>query len=1143
MQLKSAGQRGYKMFSRGSKPERGAWSARLHLAKARKLKYSNEQLQRRSNHEGVNKIRLFRRGRLFNRHGVASVSVLKLRASGNRFSSTYSMAAFLKAAFGECQQRLKSLRGKRLRGVTAAAIAMQASPATVTTMRFVVAGAFMARQAHMLARIYTMCLAKPPLFAGTRTCFDETSQVVVAGSRQTGQGQGEKAAHQIMVVKKTLCLVWADQNGQLAVFQVCPPLLLVSPSADHIWWALRNHPCLHSIRSFEELILATAQHPLLLSECDNATANVRLHHHHMRMVEDSGKKTLVENIFCHSHQTALVETAAASTHWPKLKTAVRKYIVDNAEIVVVQDKVAAPMYNQELCSMLAHSRLSGETEDSSDPGMADFLSMWNGPLHVQAGGQCKLQHYCSGCCSSAIQAKDKLASYASRTQAEDRAVMTSWISGELGYRLKVLALVDEPIRFLTFAFLRSTSTATVKAAPLLMDMVLASCSPLLASQQYLSSLLFGVDNARLCLLYEADGYSELEAFEEAEPMKVRTLRRMVLLVTSWIQVRHCDKLEAPPFNLVAVADGRADEATTASVLRKWDDTPACCLRPGMARTLKERGVCGEDFRSSEKHGGSKLQQTVQQSYERAFADVFFYASGYQGLAQPLPVVCICFAMTISGSKLESWNIVKTEYAALAPANKAFWDAQAARAKSTARMVRQTEKAVAKEKAAAKAQQRQLGHDAISGSVSATETRLKLPTAPGVPFIFNASICEADARRLTTQTSSVSRFFGHLTEKYEQATASEEEASMWPLTESNILSSLLSLKCRGKTLKDAVQQINKTSNAVAGPRSVDDRIPGKVKYFATCPGVCLNSCESGALILYRKVVSTLNELCNGFSSAAEAVRSDMLLRITSKSGARYSQDRYFLLASMAFQGGKQPRVQCYAQMDKVQMQPLHLCLMKQAPVQQSVPWHEPMDRGSRGNHGKIETCTAEQLVAKVIFIEEDWFAPVPAAEVVVRPLRFQDVSRSVVHVTGALPQQHRLTDSPDEGEEGEGEMEDRADADSAPAAVRPNPAPPDPQPRARKGKKEPKEGLFDPSEFREELLSELLSALDVPIDPDKPLQDYDGLLDPTQLEGLARLDSYCRREENQAIEKNDKSVSWQLFQLLTLVIFFAFYLSY
>ncbi|CAE7947518.1 unnamed protein product [Symbiodinium sp. KB8] len=394
-------------------------------------------------------------------------------------------------------------------------------------------------------------------------------------------------------------------------------------------------------------------------------------------------------------------------------------------------------------------------------------------------------------------------------------------------------------------------------------------------------------------------------------------------------------------------------------------------------------------------------------------------------------------------------------------------------------------------------------------------KLSLPAPAGVPFVFNASICEADARRLTSHASSVSRFFEHLQERYAQAVSSESAMSMWPLTESNVLSALLSLKCRGRTLKDAVQQIDKTSNAVAGPRSADDRIPGKVNYFLRCPGVCLNSSNATALILYKKVVSKLHELCSGFSSAAEAIRSDMLLRISSKCGRRYSQDRYFLLAAMAFQGGKQARVQSYVHMEKVQLQPLHLRLATNASVRQDVRWHEPMDRGSKGNHGKIETCTTEQLAAKVIYIEEDWYAPVLAEEVLVRPLRFEDVSRSVVRVTGALPEQYRLTASTDDGE-------DEAQGDAAPQ--QPVPSDNGPVRQSEKSKKGPSEGLFDPGQFREELMSEMLSALDVPIDPSKPLDEYDGLLDATQLQGLALLDSYCRKSDAEEVEKNDNSVS-------------------
>ena len=146
------------------------------------------------------------------------MSTLKLRATGNRHHSAYSMSMFLRAAFGDDHVVLKTLAGKRLRSRTAAAVALQASPTTISTMRCVVAGSVMARQAHLLSQLYKLCIYQPPLFAGTRTCFDETSQVVVAGS--SNRGKAEKGAHQIMVVKKTLCLVWADQHGQLSTFQV-----------------------------------------------------------------------------------------------------------------------------------------------------------------------------------------------------------------------------------------------------------------------------------------------------------------------------------------------------------------------------------------------------------------------------------------------------------------------------------------------------------------------------------------------------------------------------------------------------------------------------------------------------------------------------------------------------------------------------------------------------------------------------------------------------------------------------------------------------------------------------------------------------------------------------------------------------------
>ena len=215
----------------------------------------------------------------------------------------------------------------------------------------------------------------------------------------------------------------AQPDSNTRIMQVCPPLLLVSPAAHHIWWALTNHPSLHSIRTFESLILQTASEKVHLQESDNASANDRLHHWHMRQKEESGM--LMECIFCHSHQNALVETAAvtltdsklvsdffslthfvqAGTHFTKLKQAVRQYVLKKADIRVVDEPVPPSQYAREICCMVRHARytvppstsraMDADADDMAvqqDQGLksfakaeAKFLRMWNGPLHESGG--------------------------------------------------------------------------------------------------------------------------------------------------------------------------------------------------------------------------------------------------------------------------------------------------------------------------------------------------------------------------------------------------------------------------------------------------------------------------------------------------------------------------------------------------------------------------------------------------------------------------------------------------------------------------------------------------------------------------------------------------------------------------------------
>ncbi len=120
------------------------------------------------------------------------------------------------------------------------------------------------------------------------------------------------------------------------------------------FYALEHHPMLQTIRSFERLILATAQERVVLQETDSASPNERLYHHRLNLCKGD---VLREIMVCHNHQCNLAETALAgcaysqlisvffsfthfaqaSSHFTKLKQAVEEHVRENTTVIVTAD--------------------------------------------------------------------------------------------------------------------------------------------------------------------------------------------------------------------------------------------------------------------------------------------------------------------------------------------------------------------------------------------------------------------------------------------------------------------------------------------------------------------------------------------------------------------------------------------------------------------------------------------------------------------------------------------------------------------------------------------------------------------------------------------------------------------------------------
>ena len=158
-----------------------------------------------------------------------------------------------------------------------------------------------------------------------------------------------------------------------------------------------------------------------------------------------------------------------------------------------------------------------------------------------------------------------------------------------------LCLVLEPLRHLTGWWMKCASDVEDPCRPpRLMDMVNPAWSPVRHALQYLSTLLDG-KSSRLVLLWRLAGCGSLSEWYAQRPLDVRRFRRLCLLVSGWIYRRHECKWNQFPWLLVGVADKRRSMADRRKIIRTFDRTRVCCLRPGMSRSLRSREDWSEDL--------------------------------------------------------------------------------------------------------------------------------------------------------------------------------------------------------------------------------------------------------------------------------------------------------------------------------------------------------------------------------------------------------------------------------------------------------------------------------------------------------------------------------------------------------------------
>ena len=149
---------------------------------------------------------------------------------------------------------------------------------------------------------------------------------------------------------------------------VMPPVVLLSVGANHLHYALRNHPMFSGINLAVRALREAADVSICLHETDNASANEKLYAHWVHAADRDGGRDMLEWMLCHCHQNHIVQSTLLASmgenmlsrlysltlflktggYWLRLRQAMRRWI---RETVIIRNGWPSPdarLFQQEL---------------------------------------------------------------------------------------------------------------------------------------------------------------------------------------------------------------------------------------------------------------------------------------------------------------------------------------------------------------------------------------------------------------------------------------------------------------------------------------------------------------------------------------------------------------------------------------------------------------------------------------------------------------------------------------------------------------------------------------------------------------------------------------------------------------------------
>ena len=163
------------------------------------------------------------------------------------------------------------------------------------------------------------------------------------------------------------------------------------------------------------------------------------------------------------------------------------------------------------------------------------------------------------------------------------------------FAVRLLLVALEPLRFLTDSWLANLNRLKAGDRAPLHVLLDPRSSPVVASLQKVSGMLQdGSGQGRLIFLW-GSSFDSFDSWCKIRPDQVRAVRQVLMTLAALIHRRHVVYWDQFPWPLAVVSDPSAGADLKAEILQKWDAVHACCVRPGLARNLKQMNITGKDL--------------------------------------------------------------------------------------------------------------------------------------------------------------------------------------------------------------------------------------------------------------------------------------------------------------------------------------------------------------------------------------------------------------------------------------------------------------------------------------------------------------------------------------------------------------------